>query len=319
MFGKVSRQQHTSAAPVADAASGVHVELRDLLAYRDRVRDIQLFARLPARVATQAMTRSRCRGRGMEFEETRLYQPGDNVRAIDWRVSARTGKAHTKLFREERERPVHLLVDQRCSMFFGSTRRFKSVLAAELAAALAWAALAGADRIGGQIIGDHVEYDTRARRDRRAILHFLHDLHACNRLLPGTGTPPTQTLARMFEDCRRIARPGTAVFVIGDMHDLNSEAERHLVLLGRHVDITVLRIVDALETVPPERGRFAISDGRERVLIRMAPTLLAAYREDVARRDAALGRVCARARARLLTVGTQEEPLSFLRRHYASA
>ena len=315
MFGGLARRQTSAAAPAA--VSGVHVELGELLRYRHLVRDLQLFARRPARSSPAGATRSRHRGRGMEFEETRLYQPGDDVRAIDWRVSARTGKAHTKVFREERERPVHILVDQRSSMFFGSGRRFKSVLAAELAAAIAWSALAGADRIGGQVIGDHTECDTRERRDRGAVLRLLRDLHACDHALPGDGTRGRTSLARTLEECRRLVRPGTAVFLIGDLHDLDAAAERALVLLGRHADITALRIVDVVEAAPPERGRLAISDGRERAAVWMGPALLAAYREESARREAALLRACARAGARLITADTRDEPLAILRRHYA--
>jgi uncharacterized protein (DUF58 family) len=204
-------------------------------------------------------------------------------------------------------------------MFFGSGRRFKSVLAAELAAAIAWAALAGADRIGGQVIGDHAECDTRGRRDRGAVLQLLRDLHACNAALPGGGTPGRSSLAHMFEECRRLVRPGTALFVIGDLHDLDAAAERALVLLGRHADITVLRVVDAVEAAPPERGRLAISDGEERAAIWMGPDLLAAYREETAHRDAALIRACTRARAALLMADTRDEPLAILRRHYAGS
>ncbi|MCC6202207.1 MAG: DUF58 domain-containing protein [Gammaproteobacteria bacterium] len=312
----LARRQHPATAPTGDGSTGVYTDLRVLLGYRQRVRDLELFARRPARQASAGATRSRSRGRGMEFEETRLYQPGDDVRAIDWRVSARTGKAHTKLFREERERPVHILVDQRSAMFFGSGRRFKSVLAAELAALIAWAALAGADRIGGQVVGDHGAFDTRARRNRGAILRLLHDLHACNHQLPGDGAPGESSLAHMLEQCGRLARPGTAVFIIGDLHDLDTAAERALVLLGRHVDITLLRVVDALERTPPERGRLAISNGRDRTAIWMAPGVLAAYRAETERYDAALARACARSGARLLTADTRDEPLAFLRRHY---
>ncbi|MBT5031007.1 MAG: DUF58 domain-containing protein, partial [Proteobacteria bacterium] len=138
-----------AATTLKQDASGIYVDLGLLLSSRGWARDLKLFARQAARAMLLGETRSKFRGRGMEFEEVRQYQPGDDIRNIDWRVSARTGGTYTKLFCEERERPVHIVVDQRNSMFFGSAQRFKSVLAAEVASALAWAALAGSDRIGG--------------------------------------------------------------------------------------------------------------------------------------------------------------------------
>ena len=134
---------------------GAYTELAALLRCRFSAQDLKLFAHQPARSILSGGERTRCRGRGMDFEEVRLYQPGDDIRSIDWRVTARTQVAHTKIFREERERPVFMLVDQRSPLFFGSTRCFKSVLAAHIAALLGWAALANGDRLGALVFGDY--------------------------------------------------------------------------------------------------------------------------------------------------------------------
>jgi uncharacterized protein (DUF58 family) len=304
-----------SLAQKSRAQAGVYTDLSSLLELRFGARDLKLFAREPARSMLLGETRSRYRGRGMEFEEVRLYQPGDDIRTIDWRVTARTGKTHTKLFCEERERPVHIVLDQRSTMFFGSERRFKSVLAAEVATCLAWAALAGSDRIGGQIIGDSAESDIRARRNKHAVLQFIHEINEFNHALPGV-EPITRTLAYMLEECRRISRPGTAIFVISDFHDMDSDAEKSLGLLGRHVDLTLIRTVDKLEENMPVEGRLGISDGTHASVVEVTRGLLQTYREEQQLRDAILKRAASRSAATLVEIGTEEQPLSFLLRLY---
>ena len=119
---------------------------------------------------------SRFKGRGMEFDEARLYQPGDDIRTIDWRVTARTGKTHTKVFREERERPVFISVDNRLAMHFATRGVFKSVLAAKLGGLLAWAAEYHGDRIGGQLFSEHECRELKPQNGRHAVLRFLNAL-----------------------------------------------------------------------------------------------------------------------------------------------
>jgi uncharacterized protein (DUF58 family) len=295
--------------------AGVYTDLSSLLDIRFGARDLNLFTREPARSMLLGETRSRYRGRGMEFEEVRQYQPGDDIRTIDWRVTARTGKTHTKLFCEERERPVHVILDQRSTMFFGCGVRFKSVLAAELAACIAWAALAGSDRIGGQIIGDTRESDIRARRNKHAVLQFMHEINDFNRDLPGR-EPIARSLAYMLEECRRLSRPGTAIFIISDFHDMDSDAEKSLGLLGRHMDLTLIRTLDRLEESLTVQGRLGISDGNHASVVDMSNTLLENYRQEQRVRDAMLKRSASRSAATLVEITTDDEPLSFLQRLY---
>lgn len=258
--------------------AGVYVGTDQLLRCRHWARDLKLFSRQAARSMLLGETRSRFRGRGMEFEEVRRYQAGDDIRTIDWRVSARTGGTYTKLFCEERERPVHILVDQRSPLFFGSNQQFKSVLAAELAAAIAWAALAGSDRIGGQIIGDNRESDIRAKRNKQAVLKLLHDLSELNQSLP-SDTVPSNSLSNALKECQRITRPGTAIFIISDFHDFDASSAKALSNLGRHCDIHALHVYDPLEERLPLNGAAAISDGRQQSAISFSNRLRAAYQQ----------------------------------------
>lgn len=301
----------------AGDSAGIYTDLPTLLGSRHWSRNLKLFSRQAARSMLLGETRSRFRGRGMEFEEVRHYQPGDDIRNIDWRVSARTGSTYTKLFCEERERPVHLLIDQRSSMFFGSQGRFKSVLAAELATAIAWAALAGSDRIGGQIIGDHHESDIRARRNKQAVLKFIHDLNAYNHSLPSAKEPETKkSLAEMIDECRRITRPGTAIFMLSDFHDFDDAAAKSLISLGKHTDINLFQIQDPLETRLPSGGTVSISDGMHKSTVHLGNALQKAFVEHINERARRLRDAAIRARAAFIQVSTQDEPRQTLNRIY---
>ena len=312
----------------ADAvASGVRTSMRVLTTRCRAAQDLRLFEHQAAKSLLLGNVRSRFRGRGMEFEEARPYQPGDDIRAIDWRVSARTGKTHTKVYAEERERPVHIVLDQRNCMYFGSQARFKSVLAAELAACLAWASLGASDRIGGQIFSDTRETDIRARRNKQAILRFLTSIIEFNHALPDAvedqnrGTEDavnTRPLDYVFEECRRLIRPGTALFVLSDFSDFNDDAAKLLSALGRHAEITLFWITDPLEFDLDLSGRLGVSDGRSTRSIDFSRDLRDRYRSERLDQRERLERAARRSRSRLVRVDTAVEPVSFLRKLYRS-
>ena len=119
---------------------GIRVSLAELIEMRHRVREVQLFSTPSQRSPLIGLHHSKLRGRGVDFDQVRVYQAGDDVRTIDWRVTARTQEPHTKLFHEERERPIFIMVEQSRRLFFGSGLMFKSVLAAQAASLIGWAA-----------------------------------------------------------------------------------------------------------------------------------------------------------------------------------
>ncbi|MFZ1834409.1 MAG: DUF58 domain-containing protein, partial [Pseudomonadales bacterium] len=203
-----------SAAVSIPGATGPYCDLPTLLRLRAAAASLRITPPSRALSRMSGPLRSNMRGRGIEFEEVRAYEAGDDIRNIDWRVTARTGSAHTKLFREERERPVYLLVDQRRTMFFGSRHTLKSVQAIHAAALLAWATLDGGDRIGGLVLGDHEHHEVRPQRSRHAVLALLRLCHEFNHRL---GIPREQSaaacldLATALAGIRRVARPGSLV------------------------------------------------------------------------------------------------------------
>jgi uncharacterized protein (DUF58 family) len=215
-----------------------------------------------ARVATRfgGPRASRFRGRGMEFSEVRAYQAGDDVRAIDWRVTARTGRPHSKLFEEERERPVWLVVDLGPSMRFGTRGAFKSVVAARAAAVLAWEAHAEGERVGGIVVAPGSTVELPPARTRRHLLRFL------DVLATGTsaeGEAPADDLASQLRWLAPRARSGGRVVVVSDFYAYDEAFALALRVLARRCEVTLVHVFDALECTPPPPGRYRVSDGRE--------------------------------------------------------
>ncbi len=202
------------------------------------------------------------KGRGMEFDETRLYQAGDDIRSMDWRVTARTGKPHTKLFREERERPVFISVDDRPYMHFATRGVFKSVQAAKLAALLAWSAQQHGDRIGGQLFSEHSCREFKPQHGKAAVLLFLQALSQPEQAAK-IHVPFDQVLARLVKH----ARPGSAVHIISDFRGFDPQAETHLAKLSRHCDVELIFLSDPLENQLPNKGLYPLTDGQRELLL----------------------------------------------------
>ena len=236
---------------------------------RYAARELTGFPRIQARQMMAGGHRSRFRGRGMDFEEVRIYQPGDDVRSIDWRVTAKTQTPHTKIFREERERPVLVVSDLRSSMFFGS-QRLKSVAACEISAALAWAGLNANDRVGGLVFGAQRQAEVKSRRSHHAVLQFIHELQDFSQQLLEPAAEQHQfehSLAHILEETRRFSLPGTTIFVVSDFHDFDQECERHLFELARHGNLNFCHVFDSIETELPEPALYAVSDGEHQRLL----------------------------------------------------
>jgi len=213
--------------------------------------------------------RSAFKGRGMEFSESRPYQAGDDVRAIDWRVTARTGKTHTKLFEEERERPVFCLVDYRQPMFFATQGCLKSVLAAKLAALLGWSAHFSGDRIGGLIFSEQQHLEIRPLRGQSAVLNWIHHLvsHSAWQPRQDSSEPSDEHLVNALIRLRKVILPGSLVFLLSDFRALSKAAEQQLALLSRHNSVSLVFLYDAFEAALPQKGRYPLQYAGRHVVI----------------------------------------------------
>lgn len=238
----------------------VSIQLKTLVELAKQASLINIY-HSPKRSKQSGVYMSRFKGRGMEFDEARLYQPGDDIRSIDWRVTARTGKTHTKVFREERERPVFISVDNRPSMHFATRGVFKSVQAAKIAALLAWTAQQKGDRIGGQVFTEKDCQEIKPQNGKHGVLRFFNALTKSKAM--DIDMSLDFALARLVQH----ARPGSLVYIISDFRGLNQKAENHLAKLAGHCDVVLIQVYDPLESHLPEKGRYRFTDGQNDVII----------------------------------------------------
>ncbi|MCV6626832.1 MAG: DUF58 domain-containing protein [Cellvibrionaceae bacterium] len=288
-------------------------ELAGLLQLRHPAKDLNIYSRRYSRSHLLGQQKTTQRGRGMEFEEVRQYQPGDDVRTIDWRVTARTQVPHTKLYREERERPVLIICDMRAPMFFGSHTRFKSVQLCNIAALLAWAALGHKDRVGGLLFSGAGHHDLRPARSKHRVMQMLQNLCelSAQQNAP-VDQPGDNTMLDILMDTRRVTRPGGAVFILSDFHDFNSDAEAQLHMLARHNDVSCLQLYDPMEASLPELKGLRISDGNHSTLINTSAFGQRHFHSQRQQQQQQLERACARSAVELLPISTADSPQALM-------
>lgn len=212
---------------------------------------------------------SKLRGRGMEYDESRPYQPGDDVRHLDWRVTARSGKAHTKVFREERERPVFVCVDYRRAMFFATQGIFKAVQAARCASLLAWKSQLNGDRIGGVIFSSIAHHEIAPQRARTAATQLLRRMtENVSECRSASGADDEHELAEALVRLNRLARPGSLIFLLSDFRGFDEAVGKNLIRLALHNDVVLLQINDPIEShFPTTRAMVSLADERHQITL----------------------------------------------------
>ena len=307
---------------IPEDASPVSVSQAGLIRLNGPARSIALNVLRVNSLQTGAYV-SHFRGRGMEFDESRPYQPGDDPRSIDWRVTARSTTAYTKLFREERERPVLVCADLRSNMHFATRGCFKSVNASRAAALLAWAAHHRGDRLGGLIFGDTTHRELKPRLGRRAALRFVHQL-AEHRDWPSSnkkGSEPflsvsekgSDPFAQAMSSLRRVARPGSLVVVISDFIGFDRAARSYLSSVARHNEVLAVFMNDPLERKLPPPGRYRIvSPDDELSIDTYATAARRDYENEFAERSNVLEKFCHRYGVHLMPMSTDDDPVSTL-------
>lgn len=210
------------------------------------------------------LKKSSLRGRGMDFMESRPYFFQDEIRHIDWKISAKRSNLFTKVFTEEKERPIYLIVDQRSNMFFGSKVCFKSVLACKIAANIAFLAIKNNDKVGGFIITDKEEIEHVAKSSQTSLMQFLGNLATAsqNALIKNS---PTQDdhFASIFHRMIYKMHPGCSVIIISDFWQFDDKLQPLLFKLRKRANIIALRITDPLEISLQNIGIASMSFGEE--------------------------------------------------------
>lgn len=244
-------------------ARGVYTHLDDLVRLRHMTIGFNFLPRQPIHSLLSGRHASKLRGRGLNFEEIRRYLPGDDIRQIDWKVTARTQQPHSRVYTEERERPVIMVVDQRTGMFFGSQRQFKSVTAAEAAALVAWRTIAVKDRVGMVMFNDSECEAIRPQRSQFGVMRILKRVVDFNHLLSAKSppTPRDNMLNQALEQTQRLAAHDCLVVLITDGSGNDDRTRKLLTQIAQHNDVMVVFIFDSLEGNLPDVGRANVSDG----------------------------------------------------------
>jgi uncharacterized protein (DUF58 family) len=304
-------------AVAREPQSPVRVTLADLVRLRPAGESVHLTAPR-VRVASSGGHLSPYKGRGVEFDESRPYQPGDDLRTMDWRVTARTGKPHSKVFREERNRPVFVWLDLRRPMLFATRGEFKAVRAAEMAALVAWSAVANGDRLGGLVFSETEHHEQRPALGSRSALRLLQSICADSFWEPPLAAAASEADAeRALQRLVRVARPGSLIFLMSDFRRLGADAERLLRQLAGHCDLLLVHCFDAVEAELPPPGRYRIeSAGRVFSIETGNPAMRRQYEERFRERRAALVRLSRLPGIRLLDCATDAEPRTLLAEHF---
>lgn len=306
---------HRPPRDAKDPDALIRPTLDDLIRLNQPAKSVEL-ARSTARALQSGQYFSAFKGRGMEFDESRPYAHGDDIRSLDWRVTARTGKVHTKLFREERERPVFLSVDLRAPMFFATRGMFKSVLASRLASLIAWSACHHGDRIGGQIFSEAGSTEYKPLEGHSAVLRILKGLTEYAQE-PKPQSHQQHALDQAFSELNRHIKPGSLVFIISDFRNLGPAGASSLGRLARQSTVVLIMISDPIERdLPqglhryggPDEDRMILGDEKSRRM----------HLEKFETRENEIRKLARGHRMRFVSGWTNEEPVLILQRAFRS-
>ncbi|MFN2257501.1 MAG: DUF58 domain-containing protein [Desulfuromonadaceae bacterium] len=273
--------------------SSIRIDLRDLIARRQELIQLRRH-RSGSRAHGEGAYHSRAKGRGITFAEVRGYQPGDDVRLIDWRVTARTGRAHTKVFDEERERPVLVALDYRRPMFFATRGCFKAVQASRLTALLGWQALQRNDRFGAFVFSEERTLGLRPQLGKNAVLQVLREMVADPVWERESHQPfePHQRLEHTLDQMQRVVRPGSFITLISDFNQWNQKVEKQIALLTRHCDLCLVHCFDPFEADLPPGGVYPLSDGYRHMQLHLDARVRSTYAQGFAAHCEQLKQFC---------------------------
>ena len=250
---------------------GIRATVAELTAIGRSISQQGLGAQKLSRTFLSGQYASHFRGRGMDYLETRPYANGDDIRNIDWRVTARIGSPHSKLFVEERDRPIVILGDFSASTYFGSRTAFKSVVAARIGAAMAFSGVKRGDRIGCLIHGQNGKFDIRPKGGRSNLMRVIHALSQATLSTDNqqgqSTTKDDKSLGDLLIKACRSVPTGSMVILLSDFYDQASTYKKSLFHLAQHADIIGFHLYDTLEVKLPIKQAVSLSDGTRRIRI----------------------------------------------------
>ncbi len=299
-------------------AAGVYITAGELARLEHGARGLSFLPRRPNHSLLSGRHDSRIRGRGLEFEELRHYLPGDDIRAMDWRVTARALTPFVRVFTTEKDRPALIVVDQRLNMFFGSRRAMKSVTAAEAAALTAWCMLDAGDRVGGYILTDAALEALPPQRGRGAVLRLLGRLSEANQALRVDSAAPSapQRLNQALDAASRLADHDHLIVIISDFDGADNTTRDLLLRLAVRNDVVATLIADSFFVNPPAAGELVAGDGVQQVELRFAQEgQRRGIAEFVAEREARIRNFQSEVGIPVIALSTDNDTAAQLRRH----
>ena len=241
----------------------IHVSLAHLRGLQGAARGLSFLPRQPSASVLNGRHASRLRGRGLNFEEMRNYLPGDDIRSIDWKATARTGSPYVRVFTEERDRPALVVVDQRMTMFYGSVLNMKSVTAAEAAAISAFQVLGAGDRVGGIVFDDDRQVEFVPKRSSRSAFALLEAISEMNQGLNADRPSKASagSLNTVLKSVARIAHHDHLVIILSDFDGIDAVTHRHLSGIAQHNDLVLGMVYDPSARAIDSSTRTIVGDG----------------------------------------------------------
>jgi len=237
----------------------LYTHLNDLVGARFHVKHRSLGSQQKVMQQVSGGHHSLRKGSGMTFSEVRQYQPGDDIRHIDWRVTARTQKAHTKVFTEEHEKPVIIVAEQTPALFFGSQVQLKVAQVLNVAALLGWCTLQQNDLIGGLVFNGSQHAWIAPKRQQTTLLSWFNKALVLQKTLQQPGSANPLYWQQACQQLIKVVKPGSKVFLIGDFLNLSEVAQNQLKTLRKHSEITAIHIYDPLEKNLPKLGWLTLT------------------------------------------------------------
>jgi len=246
--------------------NGIYVTLNELLKFAYVAKGFSFLPSQPVHSILSGRHGSKVRGRGMDFSEMKQYVQGDDTRSMDWKATRRTGKPYIRVFNEERDRNVWLVVSQRNSMFFGTKVMMKSVSAAHLTALSAFRVLDSGDRVGAVIYNDETLKFFKAERSKQSVIHILSEVVQQNQALHASNTSNAKDkLNEALKIVSATAKHDDLVILIGDGRAMDEESIRYITSLSAHNDVIAALIYDPMEQVLHPSSSLFLSDGSSSV------------------------------------------------------
>jgi uncharacterized protein (DUF58 family) len=311
--------QYTPIKPRTDTPrpdSRIYADLDELVRLQFKATGFSYLPRQPVHSLLYGRHASRMRGRGLNFEELRHYLPGDDIRSVDWKASSRSGTPHVRVYSEERDRPVWLLVDQRPGMFFGSRDTLKSVIAAEAAAVSAWRVQGMGDRVGAMIFDDENIVTLRPLNSKAQVMRILGEVIRKNHALKAgrVARPGAGTLNESVRQLSPLVPHDGLVVLITDGAGADEETRRLVTRISDRNDVIIIFIYDPMEESMPDAGSLVMSDGNSQLEVNTGTRKLRdSYAGDFVQRIDRLKALSRRYAVPLLMVGSDMPVLDQVR------